>query len=434
MMNRKETHTEPLDRTVQPAFELPDRLRIPEARRIDLSNGVRLWTIDAGTQPLVRLSLVFGAGTRYQSTAFAASAALNLMSEGTARYTAAEVAELFDFYGIYYDTSIDRDYAVITVSCLSRFLDRTLDLLGEILFEPLFPERELEIYASKRKQQLLIEREKPAYQARELFSRGLFGVDHPYGRVAAAAEYDNLTTDDLRRFYEAHYRSAGNLFAVASGRIGAETERALVDFLARFDASVPAPVDPGVPAVVSTPLIREKRDGALQSSIRIGRVLFPKEHPDFNGLQVAATVLGGYFGSRLVQNLREDKGYTYGIYSAMLNMQHSGYFAVATDVQAEATDDAVAEIVREVERLRREPIPTAELDMVRNIIVGEMMRILDGPFGIADVTIENTQCGTTNQALSDFFDEVRSITPERIRSLAERWLDPAAFTTIIVGA
>ena len=209
-----------------------------------------------------------------------------------------------------------------------------------------------------------------------------------------------------------------------------ETIRAFLD---RFTATVP-PADPGVPPTHSTPLLREKRDGALQSSIRIGKVLFPKGHPDFNGMQVAATILGGYFGSRLVKNLREEKGYTYGIYSAMLNMQHTGYFAVASDVTASATDDAVAEILREVERLRTEPVPAAELEMVRNIIIGEMMRILDGPFGIADVTIENVQCGATNEAVSAFFDEVRSITPERIRSLAEQWLDPATFTTVIVGA
>ena len=421
-----------LDRTIQPPFRIPDRLDIPTAQTVTLSNGIRLWTIHAGTQPLIRLSLVFRAGTRYQSAAFTASAALNLMSEGTARYTAAQIAELFDFYGIYYDTSIDRDYAVVTVSCLSRFLPKTLEILGEILFEPQFPPRELEIYASKRKQQLLIEREKPSYQARELFSQGLFGADHPYGRSSAAAEYDALTTDLLRNFYETYY-TGGNLFAVVSGDLPTAHVETIRAFLDRFTATVP-PADPGVPPTHSTPLLREKRDGALQSSIRIGKVLFPKGHPDFNGMQVAATVLGGYFGSRLVKNLREEKGYTYGIYSAMLNMQHTGYFAVASDVTASATDDAVAEILREVERLRTEPVPAAELEMVRNIIIGEMMRILDGPFGIADVTIENVQCGATNEAVSAFFDEVRSITPERIRSLAEQWLDPATFTTVIVGA
>ncbi|WP_281671122.1 M16 family metallopeptidase [Rikenella microfusus] len=421
-----------LDRTVQPPFRLPDRLDIPSAGQVTLPGGIRLWTIDAGTQPLVRLSLVFGAGTRYQPAAFAASTALNLMSEGTARYTAARIAEMFDFYGIYYDTSIDRDYSVVTVSCLSRFLDRTLEILGEILFEPLFPQRELEIYVSKRKQQLTIEREKPSYQARERFSEALFGKDHPYGRVSPAAEYDRLTAAAIRTFYDTYY-TGGNLFAVASGQIGPQTADTLAAFLSRFGSET-APADPGIPPVSPTSLVREKRTGALQSSIRIGKVLFPKGHPDFNGMQVAATVLGGYFGSRLVKNLREDKGYTYGIYAAMLNMQHTGYFAVASDVTAAATDDAVAEILKEVERLRTETVPAAELDMVRNIIAGEMMRILDGPFGIADVTIENVQCGMTNEATAAFFDEVRTITPERVRELAARWLDPASFTTVIVGA
>lgn len=421
-----------LDRTIRPPFRLPGRLNIPPAQQTVLPNGIRFWTIDAGTQPLVRLSLVFGAGTRYQSAPFVASAMLNLMSEGTARYTAAQIAEMFDFYGIYYDTSIDRDYSVVTVSCLSRFLPKTLELLGEILLEPQFPERELEIYASKRKQQLTIEREKPSYQARELFSEALFGKEHPYGRVSPAAEYDNLKTGMLRSFYETYY-TAGNLFAVASGEVMASAREAMAQFLGRFGSGL-AVGDPGIPEAHSTAMIREKRNGALQSSIRIGKVLFPKEHPDFNGMQVAATVLGGYFGSRLVKNLREEKGYTYGIYSAMLNMQHSGYFAVASDVTAQATDDAVAEILKEVERLRTELVPVTELDMVRNIIVGEMMRILDGPFGIADVTIENVQCGMTNEALTAFFDEVRSITPDRIRELAVRWLDPASFSTVIVGA
>ncbi len=421
-----------LDRTRQPDFRLPDRLTVPETIYSELPNGIRFWTIDAGTQPLCRLSLVFGAGTRYQSAPFTASAALNLMSEGTAHYSAAQIAERFDFYGIYYDTSIDRDYAIVTVSCLNRFLPRTLELLSEILFEPQFPEHELEIYAAKRKQQLTIEREKPSYQARELFSRALFGAEHPYGRSSAAEAYDELNAGLLREFYETHYR-AGNLFAVASGRIAPEVRNEMERFLSRFEAGRPV-VDPGVPPTEPTSLIREQRTGALQSSIRLGRTLFPKEHPDFNGMQVVATILGGYFGSRLVKNLREEKGYTYGIYSAMVNLQHTGYFAVATDVTAAATDEAVGEILREVERLRTETVPTAELEMVRNIIVGEMMRILDGPFGVADVTIENVQCGMTNRAVEAFFDEVRRITPERIRELAGRWLDPAAFSTVIVGA
>lgn len=358
---------------------------------------------------------------------------LNMLSEGTALHTASEISEMFDFYGIYYDTSIDRDYAIITVSCLERFLDRTLSLLEQIVLHPIFSDDELRIYAGKRKQQLAIDREKPAHRARELFSKALFGEEHPYGLSSPESEYDNLTTTHLREFYHQTI-SPDNLFAVASGAIDTTAELKIKNFLDKIDSRDKAVAEPFMPIPKSESLIREYREGALQSSIRIGKLLFTKEHPDFNAMQILATVLGGYFGSRLVSNLREDKGYTYGIYSAMVNMQHTGYIAIATDVTAEATDQAVSEIFAEIERLRTELIPTQELDMVRNIIVGEMMRILDGPFGIADVTIENVQCDMTNQALELFFNELHSTTPERLRDLAIRYLDPSTFTTVIVGA
>lgn len=424
-----------IDRTIAPPIILPDALNIPAAIESRTESGIRLWSIAAGTQPLVRLSLVFEAGTRYQSGPFVASSMLNMLSEGTALHTAAEISEMLDFYGIYYDTSIDRDYAIITVSCLERFLDRTLALLGQIVLHPIFSEQELAIYASKRKQQLMIDREKPAQRARELFSAALFGAEHPYGVSSPESAYDSLTVDQLRDFYRSHITADG-VFAVASGAIDSQVRAKLETFLEQIPTAVD-PLqgrEPAMPTPRSESLVREKRDGALQSSIRIGKLLFTKEHPDFNAMQVVATVLGGYFGSRLVSNLREDKGYTYGIYSAVVNMQRAGYIAIATDVTAEATDQSVTEIFAEIERLRSEPIPLHELDMVRNIIVGEMMRILDGPFGIADVTIENVQCGMTNSALEAFFAELRTITPERLRDLAQKWLDPQGFTTVIVGA
>lgn len=420
-----------LDRKEQPAYILPDSLDIPEAGTHVLENGIRLWSIDTGTQPLVRLSLVFKAGTRYQKHSFAASSMLNLMSEGTQRFSAAQIAELFDFYGIYYDTSIDRDFSVVTISCLTRFLPKTLEILGEILLRPRFDPQEIGIYTSKRKQQLIIERQKPAYQARELFAQALFGAEHPYGKVSPASAYDELNQETVRNFYRNHYH-AENLFAVASGQLGQEQCRMIVDFLGKLPAG-PSRIDGVLPPPRPMGSVREHREGALQSSVRIGRLLFPRTHPDFNGMQILSTILGGYFGSRLVKNLREDKGYTYGIYSAMIHMEHCGYLAVATDVQAQATDHAVAEIFREIERMRAEPVPASELDMVRNILVGEMMRILDGPFGIADVTIDQVQAGMGMEALEEFFRQVKSISARRLQELAVRYLDPKDFVTVIVG-
>lgn len=418
------------DRTLQPQTVLPDNIAAATPRKISLPNGPDLYYIHAGTQEVLRISLIFNAGTRHQSEPFIASTMLNMLSEGTANMTAMQIAEHLDFYGIYYDASIDRDYSVITISCLNRFLEQTLELLGELVFRPIFPADKLEIYKTKRRQALAIERQKVAYRAREVFAEALFGPEHPYGIYSDVAMYDNVMTDKLQQFYNQSYRDP---FAVVSGYVTDREVGLISDFLSGYgkvstlkSRSIAVPVK-------SVGRVTEHRDEAVQSALRVGRVMFGKEHPDYNGMQVLATVLGGYFGSRLVANLREDKGYTYGIFSTMVNLECGGYFAVATEVAAEHTEAAVAEIILEIERMRTDLVAEEELQMVKNTIAGEIMRILDGPFGIADVTIENIQSGEDNAAVGRFFDEVMAITPERIRELAQKYLNPADLTTVIVG-
>ena len=179
--------------------------------------------------------------------------------------------------------------------------------------------------------------------------------------------------------------------------------------------------------------IEVSHPGAVQSSIRVGRVLFGRNHPDYVGMQVVAMVLGGYFGSRLMQNLREEHGYTYGVLAAMVNLEQAGYLAVATQVACDTTRQALDEIYREIERLRTEPVPEQELEIVRNMMTGEMMRILDGPFGIADVTIENILCGQPNATVGKTLRSIRSITPDDIRRLAAKYLRQEDLVTVIAG-
>ena len=171
----------------------------------------------------------------------------------------------------------------------------------------------------------------------------------------------------------------------------------------------------------------------MQSSVRIGRLLFPRTHPDFVGMQVVASLLGGYFGSRLMQNLREQHGYTYGVQAAMINFDSEGYFAIATQVAREHRDDALGEIYAEIERLRHELVDEEELQMVKNVMIGEILRILDGPFGIADVTIENIMCGMDNHATEQSVATIAAITPEDVRNLAHRYLERERLVEVVVG-
>lgn len=411
---------------------IPASVDVARAGRTRLANGIDLYTLPSDEFEVLRVSFVFRAGSSHQQTPFTASAAANMLSEGTRDLTAQEIAEQLDYYGSWFDVNLDRDYAYISFAMLSKFYAETLRVAEQILLYPTFPEEELRSYCAKRRQRLEIERQKVDTQAREAFAQALFGAEHPYGAISPAEAYDTLARENIVAFYERCY-TAENCFVVCSGRIGAE-ELAAVAAIAEALPSrgVPRPIVFLAPATQHE--VRVPHPGAVQASIRIGRLLFPRQHPDFVGMQVVATALGGYFGSRLMQNLREEHGYTYGAVAAMVNLEREGYFALAAQVGTEVAREALAECYAEIERLRAEPMPDEELALVKNMMAGEMMRILDGPFGIADVTIENILCGTDNDAIDRNLRTIRAMTPADVQRLARKYLAREELVTVIAGA
>ena len=410
----------------------PSEVEVAQAVRTALPNGIGLYTLASDDFEVLRISFVFRAGSAVQQTPFSATAAANLLSEGTRDMTAQQVAEQLDYYGSWYDVNVDRDYAYINFATLSKFFDQTLAVAEQILLCPTFPEEELRTYAAKRRQRLAVERAKIDVKAREAFARALFGPRHPYGSSSAAREYDSRTRDAVADFYRRFY-TAENCFVVCSGRIGPHELEAVTQLAGRIphgEAETAITFPP--PETTHTAFV--EYPGAIQSSLRIGRLLFPRTHPDFLGMQVVATALGGYFGSRLMQNLREEHGYTYGVVSAMVNFEREGYFATAAQVGADVTQEALQEIYKEIERLRTEPMPEAELELVKNMMTGEMMRILDGPFGIADVTIENILCDRDNAVIGENIRRIRQMTPADVQRLARQYLAKEDLVTVVAGA
>lgn len=376
------------------------------------------------------MSFVFRAGTSWQTVPFSASATVNTLSEGTEKYSAQEIAERLDFVGSYFDANIDRDWAVLTYCSLSKFAAETFDIAEQVLLHPTFPEREMAIYCAKRKEQLAVQRSKPDHLSRELFGRSIFGADHPYGVTSPAEAYDTLCRGDVEEFYRTHYTAEG-CFAVLCGDLSeADIERtmAIVEQLPHGEKLV---AHIGAPCPVKHAKLEV--EGAVQSSLKIGLPLFARTHQDFIPMQMVATAMGGYFGSRLMQNLRERHGYTYGAYAAMINLDRSGYFVMSADVATEYTDAAIGEIISEVERFCTEPMSERELQMVKNIIFGDVMRIFDGPFGVADVAIENIQNQTDNSYTERFLRQVATATAEELQQVAAKYLLPSSLTTTIVG-
>ena len=414
----------------QPPLTIPSAVEIEAAEKRVLPNGMALYTLPANDFEVLRVTFVFRAGPSVQRVPFSASTTANLLAEGTRRFTARELAERLDYYGSWYDVNLDRDYAYISFATLSKFYRETLEAAAEILLHPVFPEEELRTYCAKRKQRLLIDRQKVDVRAREAFARALFGERHPYGISYDGALYDTLTRADVETFYRTHY-TAENCFVVCSGRITDDERHAVAAIAEQIPHGAKAL--PEFPAPQTTHEVKVAHAGAVQSSIRIGRLLFGREHPDFVGMQVVAAALGGYFGSRLMQNLRERHGYTYGVVAAMVNFDRAGYLAIATQVGTEATQAALSEIYAEIERLRTEPMDEEELTLVKNIMAGEMMRILDGPFGIADVTTENLLCGFDNAQTGRSLERIRRTTPDELLALAQKYLRAEDIVTVVAG-
>ena len=414
----------------QPAIVIPKEIAILHPQKHITSAGVPIYALRASEYEVIRVSFVFHAGSSWQTKSFCASATVNNLAEGSLKASSQQIAERLDYLGSYFDVSTDRDWSVVTFVSISRLFDQTMNIARDIVLNPQFPEKELEIYCRKSRHSLNVNRAKADFNARELFAKTIFGPEHPYGISSPSEAYDSLSRNDLIEFYNKFY-TAANCFVVMSGAVTDSHIATVEKFLSEMNPGITAP-ERIFPEAVSKPSATMTHSGAVQSAIRIGRRLFSRRHPDFIGMQMAATVLGGYFGSRLVHNLREDHGYTYGAFSAMVNFDESGYFAIATEVGAEFTDAAIEQIFIEIDRMRSEPVPEEELTLVRNIMIGEVMRILDGPFGIADVTIENIQNGFGNEYVEGLIEQINAIKSDRIMELATKYLDPAALSTVTV--
>ena len=414
----------------QPDIIIPQSVDMPRTELSVTRNGVKIYRLTTEDFEVARFTFVFHAGTSMQHKPFAASATANMLGEGSVNMSAQQIAERLDFFGSYFDVNIDRDYTYISFCSLSKFFAPTIEVAREIVLHPAFPEREFEIYRTKRKQSLRIERQKVDMQSREMLAEALFGSEHPYGISVSEDLYDELSTTDLRSLYDKLY-TADNCFVVCSGDITPETLseiEAIAEALHSGDSHIVC-----FPEPQTTHYLERNIPTAVQSSIRIGRLLFGRTHPDFVGMQVVAAILGGYFGSRLMQNLREQHGYTYGVMAAMINFDKEGYLAIATQVAREKREEALREICFEIERLRHELVDQEELQMVKNVLIGEILRILDGPFGIADVTIENIMCGMDNSATQRNVEEIFAITPERVRQLAHDYLRREDLVIVVAG-
>ena len=423
------------DRKVSPpikdAIDYHISLKKPEIFKLD--NGVTVYNIHAGTERVVQLEWVFKAGNWYEKKNNVAAAANFLLKNGTTKHNAYEINEFVDFYGAYLNRTCYNETASITLHCLSHHLEQLLPMVREILTDAVLPDQELQIFKQNMKQKLSVNLRKCDFVAGRKIDALLFGEKHPYGIYSELADYDALNREELLEHYHHYYRNG--YCTVFSAGILPDNYAVLMN---QYFGDLP--LNTRLLEEVEHDIIKDPQqkwnilndpDG-VQAAIRIARPFPTRKHPDFPKVQVLNAVFGGFFGSRLMTNIREDKGYTYGIYSFLVNHIHAGAWMISTEAGRDVAAATVHEVYHEMQQLREKPVDQEELLLVKNYLIGTLLGDLDGPFQI----IGRWKNLILNDLDERFFyhsvDTIKTIGSKELQELANQYLQPDQFHELVV--
>ena len=423
-----------MDRTIQPEIQPLKNFHIQTPVRTTLPNGIPLTVINAGEQEVVRMDVLFSGGRWQQSQKLQALFTNRMLREGTTKYTAATIAEKLDYYGSWLELSSSSEYAYITVYSLNKYLAKTLEVVESMIKEPLFPQKELQTILDTNIQQYLVNTSKVDFLAHRSLLKSLYGEQHPCGKIVMEEDYHTITPEVLREFYEQHYHS-GNCSIFLSGKVTDDIISRVTDIFGipfgQYQLQMPKLSFPF--AAIPEKRIFTEREDAMQSAVKMGCTTITREHPDYPKLRVLMTLFGGYFGSRLMSNIREDKGYTYGISAGVVFYPDSGLLIVSTETDNEYVELLIQEVYHEIDRLHQEPVSAEELRMVRNYMLGEMCRSYESPFSLSDAWIFIATSGLKDDYFARSLQAVNEITPAEIQDLAQRYLCKETLKEVIAG-
>ncbi|MDB5281055.1 MAG: hypothetical protein JWO06_130 [Bacteroidota bacterium] len=423
-----------MNRSIAPEIKLIESIDLPQYDLVHLDNGVPVYVINAGDQDVVKIELMFKAGKWFEDKNLLADIANRMLREGTSKHNAKQIADEFDFYGANINTGAGFETAGAVLYSLTKQVDHLLPLLFEIFTESVFPQKEFDTIANNRKQHLLVDLKKNDFLANRNFVNALYGQTHPYGRVTEPEDFGKISTADLTTFFKKYYNS-DNLIIIISGRFDESLIKRLNLFFGNKDwkGDMPAP-DITYPSHPSAELIHHtEKAESVQSALALGNLSINKKHPDFLKLSVLNTVFGGYFGSRLMSNIREEKGYTYGIYSSFVSYPHGGFIEIATEVGKDVRQATMDEIGYEINRLRTEPIDEEELKVVKNYMSGKILRSIDGPLKFSETLKGLIIYNQDTSYIQQLLKTVREVKSGELLELANKYLDFDKMYKVTVG-
>ena len=409
-------------------------LELKPYEKFKLDNGVPVYAINAGAEEVMLVEIVFFAGNSFEEKNVVAAATNFLLKNGTSKKKAFQINEHFEFYGSFLNRACYNETSTLTLHCLNKHIGELLPVVEELITDSIFPEEELAIFKQNQKQRLSVSLKKSEFVAGRLIDSYLYGEKHPYGKYSSHAAYDALNREELISFYNTYYKH-GNCVIFTAGKLPAGLFELLNKHFGKlaFGNNFQKPLH----LISSTKKPGEKfritnDENGVQGSIRLGREFPNRHHPDFLKIMVLNNIFGGYFGSRLMSNIREDKGYTYGIHSFLQDHIQQSAWLVSTEAGKDVCEAAIAEIYKEMKRLQDEPVGEDEMQLVRNYMMGSILGDLDGPFHI----IARWKNYVLNELNGDYFynaiNTIRTVSREELQELAKKYLNPEEFYELVV--
>lgn len=418
-----------IDRTIPPDFNPLTQVHIPTVEATQLKNGRNVFYLLDNKAQVFKIDLIIKAGSWYSQDYAVVPLTLKLLNEGTQSKTGKEVANIFDSYGSFLELIPGFDHCTLSLYGLTKYFTENLALLSEIILSPGFTKQSFQSLKERETQKVKLNLEKSSYLASVTLRENVFSPAHPYGRRLLPQNIESLELNDIHSFYQSHF---ANFDIMVSGNLPKT-------FLINLDEHLgTSAFEPSVPATSPAQSLSDKplairNPKFVQSSIRLGKKLFNRSHEDYIPFMVVNEILGGYFGSRLMKNVREDKGFTYGIHSQLYALNHEGYFSISTDVNSENETQTIEEILKEIEILKTQTISAEELETVKNYITGTFAGSISSPFSIMDkfkaVHYQNLDLSFFEQ----YVKAINSVSPDTVSSIAKQYLQSESLTQVIVG-
>lgn len=420
-----------------PTLPAPRPFVLPKVKTIKLENGLEVKLLEDHRFPVVTVCLGIRSGKVLDKDDSQGIAKLTatMLTEGTQKRSSKEIASEIDYIGGSLNAACDYDFTLVSGSCLSNYTARLMSLFHDVALHPSFPDEEMKLKKTNWLQELILQRAEPSYLLEERFRHVIFGAN-PYGRVSPQPEMiEKISKDDLRKFHSENFIPNNSLLLVVGDFDSASMESTIKESFGKdwakgeIKESALAQTNP----IGQQKIYLVNRPGSVQSSIKLGNLGIKKTDPDYFKILVMNDVLGGSAHSRLFENIRESKGYTYGAYSSSAARVHPDVFSAQSDVRTEVTAPAMQEFLYELDRIRNVKVSQEELDAAKSFLAGLFQLRLETQSGLAQALLDAGLYNMPDDYLENYTKNIMAVTVDDVRNVARRVISSGKFVITVVG-